>query len=116
MLQWMNEARAAHGIRSLAADGAIHWIAVEWTDHMARSQKLAHNPDYGTRIFNTRPEARTAGENVGRGTGSERGLFDAFMASSGHRAKILGAEYSHATVACAVDGGGQLWATMNFWG
>ena len=116
MMQWMNEARASHGVRALASDGSIHHVALGWTDRMVQRQDLSHNPDYGPQIFAARPEATTAGENVGRGTGTQRGLFDAFMASSGHRAKILGSQYSHATVACVVDAGGQLWVTMNFWG
>lgn len=116
MMRWMNEARAARGVRALTSDGTIHRIALGWTDRMVQRQDLSHNPDYGQQIFAARPEAMTAGENVGRGTGSERGLFDAFMASSGHRSKILGSQYGHATVACVVDSAGQLWVTQNFWG
>ncbi len=116
MMRWMNEARAAHGIPTVVSDSRIHPIALRWTDTMAQRQDLDHNPNFGDQIFGARPEARTAGENVGRGSGSDRGLFDAFMASPGHRSKILGAEFSHATVACTVDAGGQTWATMNFWG
>lgn len=116
MTEWVNQTRAANGLPSLVSDGHIHPIALRWTDTMAQRQDLAHNLRFGDEIFAARPQAVTAGENVGRGTGSDRSLYDAFMASPGHRSKILGAEFSHATVACTVDAGGQTWTTMNFWG
>ena len=77
---------------------------------------LSHNPDYGDRIFSIHPEATRATENVGRTTGNDRSVFDAFMASSGHRAHILDAAVTHVTIACAVDSTGELWTTMDFWG
>ena len=116
MFRWMNDSRASGGIAPLSSDGRILNIARSWSDRMAEIQSLEHNPNYGNQIFSAVPESRRAGENVGRTTGSNRGLYDGFMASSGHRAKIMGAEYSHAVVGCTVDAGGQLWVTMNFWG
>ena len=38
------------------------------------------------------------------------------MNSSGHRQNIESPAYSHVTVGCITDGGGQLWVTQNFWG
>ena len=83
---------------------------------MARRQDLQHNPDYGPQIFAAVPEARRAGENVGRTPGSNQGLFEAFMNSPAHRDAILAPGNTHAGVGCTVDAGGQLWVTVNFWG
>ncbi len=102
------------GARQLAFDGGIQYIAVNWSDHMSGSQNLAHNPNYGGQIAKHRNYS-TAAENVGRGyeLGS---LFQAFMNSSGHRHNIQNNAFSHVTVGCVRDNGGQYWVTQNFWG
>jgi uncharacterized protein YkwD len=110
----INAARANAGRSALSFDTGIQYIAVDWSDEMAGSQTLRHNPGYGDQIVRHR-DYRTAGENVGRGY--EHGsLFQAFMNSPGHRANIESTAYSHVTVGCLTDGGGQLWVTQNFWG
>lgn len=116
MARWINEARAAQGRAALTNDTGISSIPRGWSDSMARRHELAHNPNYAGQVFGARPQARTAAENVGRSTGTNRDLFDAFMGSSGHRANILGTQFTHVTVGCAIDGSGEIWATMNFWG
>ena len=83
---------------------------------MAEVRDLSHNPSYADRIFSVHPEATRASENVGRSTGTDRSIFDAYMASAGHRAHILDAAVGHVTIACAVDSTGELWNTMDFWG
>lgn len=99
---------------TLAFDSGIQYIAVNWSDHMAGSQNLAHNPNYGGQIAAHRNYS-TAAENVGRGyeLGS---LFQAFMNSSGHRHNIQNPAFTHVTVGCVKDGSGQYWVTHNFWG
>ena len=114
MYNQINAARANAGRGALAFDSGIQYIAVSWSDQMAGRQVLSHNPSYGDQILRHR-DYRTAGENVGRGY-DLAGLFQAFMDSPGHRANIESTAYSHVTVGCLTDGGGQLWVTQNFWG
>lgn len=114
MYDQINAARANAGRGALAFDTGIQYIALDWSDEMAGTQTLKHNPSYGDQIVRHR-DYRTAGENVGRG-GDLAGLFQAFMNSPGHRANIESTAYSHVTVGCLTDGGGQLWVTQNFWG
>ena len=83
---------------------------------MVRRQQLAHNPNYGSQVFAARPQATRASENVGRTMGSVAALFAEFMDSPSHRATILDGRLTHATTACTVDGNGQLWVAVNFWG
>lgn len=116
MLDRMNDARAQRGIAPLGGDGQIVPIARNWSDELAHRQELRHNPDYGAQVFAARPEATRVGENVGRAHGSNAELFDAFMASPGHRDAILEPGYSRAGVGCTLDPGGQLWVTVDFWG
>lgn len=114
MYDQINAARRNAGRGNLAFDTGIQHIAVDWSDEMAGSQTLRHNPSYGDQILRHR-NYRTAGENVGRGY-EQGSLFQAFMNSPGHRANIESTAYSHVTVGCLTDGGGQLWVTQNFWG
>ena len=116
MLGHMNDARAQRGTAPLAGDDRIVPVSRDWTRTMAERQQLQHNPDYAGQVFAARPEAARAGENVGRAHGSNAALFQAFMDSPGHRDAILAPGYTHAGVGCVVDGGGQLWVTVNFWG
>jgi len=114
MASQINAARGRAGRPALAFDTGIQYIAVDWSDEMARSQTLRHNPSYGDQILRHR-DYRTAGENVGRGY-DQGTLFQAFMDSPGHRANIESGAYSHVTIGCLTDGQGQLWVTQNFWG
>ncbi|WP_432427578.1 CAP domain-containing protein [Salinilacustrithrix flava] len=114
MYNQINAARANAGRGGLTFDTGIQYIAVGWSDEMSGSQTLRHNPNYGDQIVRHR-DYRTAGENVGRGY-EQGSLFQAFMNSPGHRANIESTAYSHVTVGCLTDAGGQLWVTQNFWG
>lgn len=116
MFDRMNQARTSRGIAALVGDGRVTPISRAWSDELARRQDLQHNPDYGPQTFAAVPEARRAAENVGRTHGSNASLFDAFMASQGHRDAILAPGNTHAGVGCTVDAGGQLWVAVNFWG
>lgn len=115
-MRWMNEARAANGTSPLTADGAIIGIARSWATRMLGIGNLVHNPDYAPQVFAARPQARAVAENVGRSSGSVRGVFDSFMASTGHRTSILNPSFSHAAAGCSVDALGQHWIVVNFWG
>lgn len=114
MYDQINAARRNAGRGGLQFDTGIQYIAVDWSDEMSSTQTLRHNPNYGDQILRHR-NYRTAGENVGRGY-EQGSLFQAFMNSPGHRANIESDAYSHVTVGCVTDSGGQLWVTQNFWG
>jgi uncharacterized protein YkwD len=115
MLRWMVDARRHAGVQALVDDPAIDHVAIRWSDRMASAGRLDHNPGYSDEVFTARPEARTAGEVVGRGL-EPRAIFDEFMRSPTHRDAILRQAFTHATVGCVRDAGGQAWVTANFWG
>ncbi len=116
MLDWMNQARAGAGRGAVAEDEAVQHVSLDWSNHMATTGELAHNPHYSDQIFADRPEARTAGEVVGWSSSSARAVFDEFMRSSIHRGIILEPAFRYATVACVWDAGGRVWVTADFWG
>lgn len=111
----MNQARADAGVAPIAYDSTILSVPRDWAGHLVRSQDLAHNPEFGPKIFSLQPSAMQVAENVGRAA-SVSTLHQTFMGSSGHRAKILSSSHTHAAVGCLADSGGQLWAVVNFWG
>jgi uncharacterized protein YkwD len=115
MLQWMNEARAGAGAATLVDDAVVDHVAHDWSTHLAASGQLAHNPRYADQVFAARPQAMTAGEVVGRGHDA-RAIFDEFLRSPTHRDAILRRAFTHGTVGCGRDAGGQAWVTANFWG
>lgn len=83
---------------------------------MADRGRLAHNPSYAEQIRRERPQASSWAENVGVGSNGARGVFDSFMASSSHRARILDGSKTHAAAGCSVDGSGQTWVALDLWG
>lgn len=112
----MNQARASAGRAPVGYDATLLSIVRNWSGTMAQRQDLRHNPDFGAQVFGAQPAAMRVAENVGRTTDGVAWLHQAFMDSPGHRANILDARYSNAAVGCVVEGNGQIWATVNFWG
>lgn len=88
-LDLINASRKANGKAALAAHAEAAKKAQAWSQQMARTGKLAHSGPNGS--IDTTGLTGWCGlaENVGKGP-SLRTIHDAFMASSGHRANILG--------------------------
>jgi uncharacterized protein YkwD len=111
-LQLLNRTRSDHGLAALQSDPGLIPIAREWSGAMASASKLSHRQDLAAQV-----EARVTrswtrvGENVGRG-GSVAGLHDAFLASPGHRANVVG-QYNRVGVGVVITGD-TIWVTFNF--
>jgi hypothetical protein len=94
-LSAINSERASQGLGSLKMDGGLQSHARKHTADMIAAGNIYHS---------TSSELKAAagsgwsklGENVGRG-GSVSSLHDAFMASAGHKANILG-DYNYAGI------------------
>ena len=85
---FLNQARAAAGLAPLTRNAPLDQVAANWANQLAASGQLAHNPGYSAQI----PGGWTnAGENVAQGQPTGAAMHDAWMASSSHRANILGA-------------------------
>ena len=107
-LSRINAYRASNGLRPLAEDPVTGAVAQGWTQRMASTGVLAHNPLLTAQV--TTPWSRI-GENVGEGQ-SEDSLFRAFVASSSHRAHLLG-NFNAVGIGQVVSGG-RLWTTHVF--
>ena len=108
-LSRINNYRAANGRIRLAEDYQASQVAQQWTQQMASTNRLAHNPSYSSQVTTS---WYRIGENVGYG-GSEATVFQAFVNSSGHRANLLRPEYNRVGIGQVVANG-RLWTTHIF--
>lgn len=105
----INNFRASNGVVRLAEDLQASQVAQQWTQKMASSNTLAHNPNYKTQVTTS---WFRIGENVGYGS-SEATLFQAFLNSPGHRANLLRPEYNRVGIGQVILNG-RTWTTHIF--
>ena len=104
-----NQARWANGQAGLVRNSAMDQVAANWAQQLAANGALSHNPNYSTQI----PGGWTgAAENVAQGYPSAAAMHDGWMASSGHRANLLG-DYTDIGVAF-LSAGGTTWGVQVF--
>ena len=114
-VELINRDRLAAGLPSLAVHPEIRAVARNWTATMisqadsCNSGDLRHNPNYAQEV----PKGwRRVAENVACGQSVES-LHRSLMASSGHRANIVG-DFTHVGVGVGFDADGDMWVTQNF--
>jgi uncharacterized protein YkwD len=103
----VNRTRRSNGRSSLPLQRQLTDKAQAWAEHMAREGRLSHS----NLPSGVPPGWRSLAENVGTG-GSIAGVHNAFLASSGHRANILG-NFTHVGTGYAV-GHGRVWICQVF--
>ena len=108
MLNSVNAERAKAGLPALKADLELTRVARIKSQDMISKNYFSHNsPTYGSpfqMLSKFGISYRTAGENIA-GNGSVTGAHTSLMNSSGHRANILGSQYTH--VGIGIVSGGQ---------
>lgn len=108
-----NASRAAAGVAPLALDPNASNVARAWSQHMASTGVLAHNPYLASQVDQqVTPQWTMLGENVGVGS-SVTSLHNAFMNSPAHRANIMNS-YNRIGIGAVRDRLGQLWITVVF--
>lgn len=109
-LVMVNNLRASLGRAALSPNASLNATAQQWTQQMASSGSLAHNPNLATQA----PAGWTKiGENVGYG-GSVTAVYNALVASSGHYANMADPAFNLTGVGVATDGSGTVWITEDF--
>lgn len=108
-LALVNEERASRGLSELLVYWDIEDDAHAQTERMIDAGQIFHNPNLGQV---TGPVWSKLGENVGVG-GTVQTLHQAFMNSPGHKANVLGADYTHVGIG-AQRNNGVLWVTFVF--
>lgn len=105
----VNGTRGGNGQRGLTMDRVFADRALNWARELARCQCLKHrNGPYGA------PAGwYAAAENVGRGWSLEQ-VHRAFLGSSGHRANILTARFTHIGTGVARSASGEIFVVQAF--
>jgi uncharacterized protein YkwD len=122
MLGLVNEERTARGLAPLTADDDVAEVAWAWSETMARTAHLEHNPDHPDEIccwalvaenvaFSEPRAYWLPGDPVERIT---RELHEALMESPGHRENILDPGVDQVGIGVHVDRDGTVWITQNF--
>jgi uncharacterized protein YkwD len=105
VLTCVNQIRAYYGLHSLSANGSLNATAQACADRMAASGQMTHSSYPGG--------WSTWGENIAEGFGSSVSVFNAWMASPGHRANILRASFTQMGLGRVSAGG---WWCQQFGG
>ncbi len=117
MLELLNQARGAARISAVQADDELRAIALAHSEDMAAHNFFGHvSPSTGS----TEDRARRSGvvvaaygENVAEAESAETS-FDGLMASPGHRANMLSAQFTHVGIAAVSTEAHQLAFTLIF--
>ena len=104
----INSERSANGLGSLASYWDLQDDARAHSGLQMATNHLHHNPNLGSVTTGW----YALGENVGVGP-TVQSLHDAFMASSGHRANILG-DFNYVGIGVAVESPTKMWVTVVF--
>jgi uncharacterized protein YkwD len=109
----INRERAVNGVPPLHEDSRLDDFALNWTNQMAASQTLSHNPDGLSGPRRVTNSTGIAGENVDENT-SVQGGMEAFYNSPHHKANTLNRTFTAVGAGVVQDSGGNVWITENF--
>lgn len=111
----VNTERRRAGLRELTLDPDLERAAGEYAALMAESGQLTHALGGGFPA-RARGWGRAAGENIAEGYATPADAVRGWMASPGHRANILGRQYTSTGAGVAVDSRGRKWWCQEFAG
>ncbi len=118
LLTLTNSDRAANGLGPVSWNPQLWCLASEWSAQIAGAGRLTHRDLNAVIRTPSYSNYGALGENVLRGpqTMSAEAMEAAWMNSPGHRANIVGGQYTSLAVAYTISGDGQIFATANFGG
>lgn len=110
----VNEERAQQGLAPLKIDWELARVAKYKSQDMHDKNYFSHtSPTYGSPFDMMKKfgiSYTAAGENIAKGQKSATQVMEAWMNSSGHRANILDAKFTHIAVGYVEDG--NYWTQM----
>lgn len=110
----VNEERAKEGLAPLTIDWELARVAKYKSQDMHDKNYFSHtSPTYGSpfdMLKNFGISYNAAGENIAKGQTSATQVMEAWMNSSGHRANIMDAKFTHIGVGYVEDG--NYWTQM----
>lgn len=112
VVRLVNVERAKYGLSALTVHAKASQAAQVRAEEQARG--FSHTRPNGTSCFTALKEAgvsyRTAGENIAYGQRTPQQVVNEWMNSSGHRANILGKQFTQIGVGYTVINGTPYWA------
>lgn len=108
----INSARRASGKAPLVVNTGVAATSRTWSGTMRSRGTMSHDPYLVANVARVVPDWKRVGENVGVGYDVAQ-LHNAFMASSGHRANILG-DYNQVGIGVVNSSDGTVWVTVRF--
>lgn len=103
----INSYRSSNGASALTRDASLDGYARWWAKELAEAQELSHS-----HIASLLDPWSAVGENVGVGP-TVPAIFDALVASPGHRKNML-SDFTHVGVGVYEDSRGALWTAHVF--
>ena len=114
VLELVNEERAKYGLSALKMDESVRAVARVKSTDMYKNNYFNHtSPTYGTPFNMLKTYGityRSAAENIAQGYTSPEAVVNGWMNSSGHRANILNANYTH--IGVGYEANGNYWTQM----
>jgi len=114
VVRLVNDIRKRNGLKELTYDWELSRVARYKSQDMKDNRYFSHtSPVYGSPFQMMKSFGityRSAGENIARGQTSPEAVVNAWMNSSGHRANILNASFTHIGVGYVKDG--NYWTQM----
>lgn len=114
VIRLVNEIRVQNGLKELAFDWELGRVARYKSQDMKDNAYFSHtSPVYGSpfqMIKSFGISYKSAGENIAKGYATPQAVVNGWMNSSGHRANILNASYTHIGVGYVA--GGNYWTQM----
>lgn len=114
VIRLVNEIRVQNGLKELAFDWELGRVARYKSQDMKDNAYFSHtSPVYGSpfqMIKSFGISYKSAGENIAKGYATPQAVVNGWMNSSGHRANILNASYTHIGVGYVT--GGNYWTQM----
>ncbi len=114
VIRLVNEIRAQNGLKPLTYDWELGRVARYKSQDMKDNRYFSHtSPTYGSPFQMMKSFGltyRSAGENIAMGQTTPKAVVNAWMNSSGHRANILNASYTHIGVGYVAEG--NYWTQM----
>lgn len=114
VIRLVNEIRTENGLKALTYDWELARVARYKSQDMKDNKYFSHtSPVYGTpfqMIKNFGISYKSAGENIAKGYATPQAVVNGWMNSSGHRANILNAGYTH--IGVGYVSGGNYWTQM----
>lgn len=115
MLDRHNNHRTGLGLAALAPNAKLNQIAQDQADFQAQHLNVGHDGEGGTRVDDRAADVGYLFLNLGENVGSAGGgieMFNDWLASSGHRDVLEGAQYTEIGLGMAEFLGMQYWCVV----